>query len=1244
MTILLALSSFAPSAQANPIDFDGDGYAFNAQSPMTRDCDDTDPAVSPKAQEIIGDMVDQDCDGHDALRRTLVMDFYNGLAWTTVNAGPNGTNDLMHIGPAGSATHNMSIYNPKGVLHLVVEVDSKTQANCSVALTATPSGGSPVTQTQALSSVGTNVLSFPGLPDPTRTVTQIRFACPAGASVDVDWWSLQNLAATVFPPGSAVDTAYWRDVNAPGGGLASGATRLAQLPWSENVLLSGSDNAGVGIKYVDAGTSWQTVNGSGPLTGMQDLSVWDVAGVEFDGDSTFFEIFALSGEVVGDNVLGTLWYSADEGGSWEVLADSLHEGIGMAGRYGECPQEGDLNKNMDITAGQYLVPDMDVETPDHVSTHLLWIASNYFHDTYDLQPREASYFADERDFGVYAYSELEGLCDDPVGGLPSDRFIGAIARATGDEPYLVVGFRAGTYVDPLEKPASVYVCPLPTDAAPFLDVPVLECDDLPKLICEAVPGSEGLDVSDIEVDPFDRSILYISDGGDDPLLVDGSPYPGCRGFNGAAVSMMTLSASGHTLADISDASWAGSFYGASGVSMDPDGDYLFAFMPGDFDPHLDAPFYRIHRSDILTGAWEQPLDSVLDDATDMRSLHDNTDFSGGWLETNREMTPYPFPELTVAATATDAIWYTSLAGASPVDHAVIMTRNDMWDVMGLDDDSVLFDAYSDAIWVHWPEPDVSSFRDFESMSGGEMALDHDQNLWLVSQDKSAYMVPAPNFTGAYPNIYYNEFPFERDCLFELYGAGGSSVSVGQDGAIWFALHDQAGGVTPHDMGVFRAVSDPDDENGDHWDWSYQGAGVKNSLSRSEEGNLVECRDYPHDEVLHDVYLTDVGDFHRAAPMGTGFEFSHDKNFINEGNPGINPELASWGNPRSIRALDENIAVVAFQSYSNEDYEDYAGTLAYTLNGGVTWTKVQFDPFGDCAAADPDGYNFYSLIRNISLVKSNFRTSIGGASTYWKDLDEDGVVDPLTDDWRLDVLLSSGNATSAGAVGTDECNLARVTITPTITSTKTDWEWIPIPHYTGSDTVTNCRVGGFNMTGMTASPWSNEVFIWGKYSRLGQAPTTSSAVYSEWGGACSINLNSPHDAHPIISPMNSEGLYELDVGTVAPNPYVSGVLLIGTGRTLTSQAQCKKKYIDDVMDGSPFNDIDTCPKHAPPYLASGGPVIWSVNRVPGVPAALNSSSAAWTGYPTTTDAWAAEFLPDFYYGSTGGGTWQAKISW
>ncbi|MBX2802533.1 MAG: putative metal-binding motif-containing protein [Myxococcales bacterium] len=50
------------------VDEDGDGYFANKECPFdSDDCDDTDPAVNPGAEEICDDGIDNDCDGVSAM-------------------------------------------------------------------------------------------------------------------------------------------------------------------------------------------------------------------------------------------------------------------------------------------------------------------------------------------------------------------------------------------------------------------------------------------------------------------------------------------------------------------------------------------------------------------------------------------------------------------------------------------------------------------------------------------------------------------------------------------------------------------------------------------------------------------------------------------------------------------------------------------------------------------------------------------------------------------------------------------------------------------------------------------------------------------------------------------------------------------------------------------------------------------------------------------------------------------------
>ncbi|MFH1426539.1 MAG: putative metal-binding motif-containing protein [Candidatus Kerfeldbacteria bacterium] len=52
----------------NPLDQDGDGYM------VMNDCDDADPDVHPGADEVLGDNVDNDCDGEGACQEVIPYD------------------------------------------------------------------------------------------------------------------------------------------------------------------------------------------------------------------------------------------------------------------------------------------------------------------------------------------------------------------------------------------------------------------------------------------------------------------------------------------------------------------------------------------------------------------------------------------------------------------------------------------------------------------------------------------------------------------------------------------------------------------------------------------------------------------------------------------------------------------------------------------------------------------------------------------------------------------------------------------------------------------------------------------------------------------------------------------------------------------------------------------------------------------------------------------------------------------
>lgn len=1013
----------------------------------------------------------------------------------------------------------------------------------------------------------------------------------------------------MFPPTRDISSAAWEDVNAPGGALHLGTSRAVSIWGDESVLLASTDIGGIGIKYVDRELPWQTLNGGYGQPGIRWPTIWDVAGVGFDSNMFEIEIFALGGNPHNEGeVIGGLWYSSDSGTSWEVLATSLEDGIAMSGRDSDC---GSGSR----AGGQYLVPDADVEQ--------LWIASNHYHTTYDLDTDTTRV----EDFEVYLYDETEGLCDDPVVDLPDGQFIGAIVRASTanywlapEEPALVVGYRASN-----GGPSSLYVCELPSTAG----LPDLGCTDVPAITCAAVAGSEGLDVKDLEVDPLDPTVVYVADGGDDPDVGAGE----CAGYNGPHVWVLDLVGT-PSIADIADPTWAASYQGVTGVSMDPSGSYLFAFNP------QGSGIFRMPRADVLAGStsdWEQLLPPYTSaDGAERQVTHAaNVDHSGGWYENSRIVTPYPFPELYAPTGALDAAWYVDHSGTVDEVHAVLSGLEDMWDVTGLDIDNMFFDPERDTYWTVWPEPDVDLPHDFQTMGGYDIALDHEQNLWVTSADKGLYVIPAPGYDYMGP---WTDFPFERDCLMELTDAGGNSVSVGLDGSVWGTLFQQGTTEVPHRIYVLRTVhDDPDDlrpltlspdgiGDGNEWTWTYQGAGVVNLNSRFSGSNRLRCRNYDDpDDPRHDSRI----DKHYAVPMdgdGGGFAFTRDPDGYNGGLTGPYSALASWGNPYAVVALDRNIAVVSFDSYEGlhasgtidietiDTTYTQSGTLAYTLDGGATWAEVSVKSgpivgTSDTKACAGTDSSFFGGVNDLSLIRP-------GTESYWKDVGSaDGVFDPATDDWQLSLLISSRNSA--------ECNLARVVIDATGDS----WEWYDLPETT--DYANPCRVLRTSIGGVAASPWTNTAFVWANYAFTSLNPPTA---YTESGGACSVNLDTG-SVGVVLSPESSVGEYELDVTEVVPNPNVMGTLLLSTSISVGSTANCVKLFTQG------YSSTDVCPTLAPALIATSGGGGWSIAKVPGIPAALTALDAEWA--PLTGGVGDDETV--FYY-TAGPGTWKATLEW
>lgn len=92
-------------------DSDGDGYDGS-----TTDCDDGDSTIHPDAQESIGNGVDEDCDGDDAILRSVIETTFPSTVWSAVGQASlsGGSATVGSIGSAvpGSIERSYSLTVP----------------------------------------------------------------------------------------------------------------------------------------------------------------------------------------------------------------------------------------------------------------------------------------------------------------------------------------------------------------------------------------------------------------------------------------------------------------------------------------------------------------------------------------------------------------------------------------------------------------------------------------------------------------------------------------------------------------------------------------------------------------------------------------------------------------------------------------------------------------------------------------------------------------------------------------------------------------------------------------------------------------------------------------------------------------------------------------------------------------------------------------------------------------------------
>ena len=156
-----------------------------------------------------------------------------------------------------------------------------------------------------------------------------------------------------------------------------------------------------------------------------------------------------------------------------------------------------------------------------------------------------------------------------------------------------------------------------------------------------------------------------------------------------------------------------------------------------------------------------------------------------------------------------------------------------------------------------------------------------------------------------------------------------------------------------------------------------------------------------------------------------------------------------------------------------------------------------------------------------------------------------------------------------------------------------------------------------MLGVSTSPWGDDAFIWGQYSRAGGATARK-------GGVCTVDIDDPAatQRRMIVDPQT----WQFSIGSVAAHPWVSDLVAVAPDLDTVAWALCH-------LDG----DGD-CPDAPRPLLLERTSTGWTTSQLGTMPPSLAGDALAWTELGSTT------MLPTLVYGTAGSGTWLGALSW
>ncbi|MBM4364966.1 MAG: putative metal-binding motif-containing protein [Deltaproteobacteria bacterium] len=1227
-------------------DPDGDGYSIGGSGAGcvqgAADCGPFDPDINPGEFETLADRIDNDCDGRDAMARYFSAGHFTLATWPGTgwfSYGPDGVTvgSTSQTLPS-TVTRNLYLPRSRGATGVMLDVTSMSGAACYVVLDTAAWGTSfPLTShSQQVLGAGTQWIPFPTV-TPRHVLRNVQLRCYMNSQMTVDWLQVQNADEPVPPPQDM--TLRWTDTRMPGGGYIESLVHDDQY----QSLWMGTDVAGVAMGDRDGLGLWDIANGSGPnsLIMQGNLGVADIETMQ----SPFNGVYVLAGDVGGDArvLVGGPWWSDDDRGTWEQLAstwdDTYAEAAGIAGA-GTGDDVGGFGLETNCLGGRtggvtwegaggrlLQSDDFDVATPG--SGEVIYIAN-----------------ADEDAMGVSIWDGTEA-CALPNDGtaLPAEH-VGALLRVDAPAygtPLLLVGYRGRTDGEP-----GIYACELPA-AAP-LDCSVAAGSGA---YCWALDGdTDGVDVRDLELDTYSEGLgelaVYVADGGTRPVDADGDGIGDATCDHAeTALHRLELDDSTGTVvttwvdtvageADLDMLSATSDFF-MTDVSIDPASSYVFLNL-GQASSSAQYSIDRMYRApagDVATGspAWEAinsgettPVAITDLDYYERVRQDEDLDLGGAWLESTINGRPAVFPARNAPGEAHSTVW---VDGAFNT-YAVVSGWANAWMVEGLDatwtddetdewgvaDTDTVAQPEGDVAWTFWP--DISPGFTYQTGVAHEVAFDSSGGIWFAVGDHgpAQYDPAAWEASGQGAAV---------DCLWKGWPAASRSVSVGIDDSVWFTLIDEADansttdGATVYgiqDMGVARTL-----DQGANWE--YAGAAYESDSM---------------DEATGERYCVDKDASHAAVPFDFGATgVTYPGTQFSQADPSSeDPTLATFpslGNPSIVRALDANAALVLFKPNDDSD-----GGLYLTVDGGISWKAVPFDP-GTGTNACSESLTWQA--GNVELVHP------GGDYTYWSEDATTGDVD-----WSLDLLVSvavgSQYKSYWDSAGTGECSLARVLVTPDAAGApQAAWSWIPLPTYAEADYASDtCGVSSRVLEAATIAPWSEDIVLWGHYIRDFDTTTSDrTQVKLRAGGACLLNWSDPAagywtsatGSYDTTTMLMNPAVDELGVGWVAPHPDVADLYAIFPSLTLTERKQCQV-----VRDTSTHA---SCPDFPYPRLASRlNDGSWNVTVQSTHPPTGLPNHAAWSHLGVADDqggdgtgSWVA-------VATTGNGTWRAVIEW